>query len=70
MTALELRLKVLGHVLLQVRWMPCTVIAVLALHWVMYLILVGPHLVIVRKDLSTVGPCGCLGEVNSILVEG
>ena len=68
-TALELWLKVLGHVLLQVSWMSCSVITVLALQCVMCLIPVGPHLVVVREDLSTDGACGWLGEVNSTLVE-
>ena len=35
----------------------------------MCLILVGPHLAVVREDLSTYRACGWLGEVNVSFVE-
>ena len=62
--ALELRLKVLGHVLLHVVRPARGELAVLALDGVVHLVLVGPHLAVVGEHLGAHGARGRLGKVD------
>ena len=68
--ALELRLKVLGHVLLQVVGSPRLELAELALQRVVHRVSVVPHLVVTREDFGADCAGGRLGKVNVPLVEG